>query len=416
MAQKVDFDKLKAEGRLLFYAIRGSHSYGLNIETSDIDYLGVYVAKKEDLLGLGTNYVDMMQDEKGDSTCYEIGKFMNMLIKSSPNVLEALFLDDKFILYEHPLFAELKKHRNQFLTKDCFKSFIGYAVSEIKKARGLNKKCVQDPITKHLNPIDFCYTFYRQGSTEILKWLDYRHLKQEYCGLVKIPNMNDAYGLYYDFGNHMLHENWIDDDVFIETAMNYYHPNWFIRHSKYWAVKYLMNKCKPIGYRGIVGKDDDIYVENMVGSAKIYDLRLSSIEDKDIKPICYMSYNSNGYTSHCIKYKEYKEWVEHRNPVRFQDSQGKGFDRKNMAHCVRLLHMGIEIARDNEVHVNRENIDRDYILGIRRGECKYEELIEYVDNKLEEMKAVMEKSTLPEHVDTSLVNEILLKIRNSFDI
>ena len=47
-------------------------------------------------------------------------------------------------------------------TKECFKPFVSYALEQIHKARGLNKKIV-NPVTERLTPFDFAYTFYKQG-------------------------------------------------------------------------------------------------------------------------------------------------------------------------------------------------------------------------------------------------------------
>lgn len=44
------------------------------------------------------------------------------------------------------------------MTKACFKPFMGYAKTQIIKARGLNKKIV-NPVKERLEPLDFAYTF-----------------------------------------------------------------------------------------------------------------------------------------------------------------------------------------------------------------------------------------------------------------
>jgi len=403
------FESIKAEGRLLYLAVGGSTSQGTAIEgVSDKDYFGVYIAKENQVLGLPRFFTDEVHDARHDIAWYEIGKFMEMLIKSNPTVLSMLFVDDKFIEYEHPLFTEIKSHRDEFVTKDCFGAFIGYAIEQIKKARGLNKKIVEQPILTHSKPLDFCYTFYNQGSTQIERWLDHRHLKQKYCGLVHIPNMHDTYGVYYDFGAHRVNEEgWEYDNEFIE----------FVKE----GIGYVNNlsaiewvRLQPlIGYRGIVGESDDIYIENFVDKPKIFDLRLSSVE-MGAQPICHIVYNQSGYSDSCRKYKEYQEWVANRNPVRFRENKEKEFDRKNIAHCVRLLHMGIEIATTGEVHVNRTNIDREFILNIRLGNTTYDTIIEYVESKMGEMKAAMDTSTLMEHVDQDFVNNLLIYTRTKF--
>lgn len=149
------FESIKEKGLLLYHYIRGSKAYGIDTATSDTDYGAIYVCPQDQILGLPQLYQKEISDAKHDIAWYEIGKFMEMLLKSNPNVLEALFLDDEFILYEHPLMTEIKKHRNEFVTRKCFGALIGYAYEQIKKARGLNKKIVQEPIKEHLMPLDF---------------------------------------------------------------------------------------------------------------------------------------------------------------------------------------------------------------------------------------------------------------------
>ena len=124
-----------------------------------------------------------------------------------------------------------------------------------------------------------------------------------------------------------------------------------------------------------------------------------------------MTYNQDGYASHCKRYTEYQEWVAKRNPQRYLENKEKDYDRKNVAHSVRLMHMGIELAKEGIFHVDRTNIDRDFILDIRLGNRTYDEVITYIESKNEEMKQAMESSTLPEHIDVEVVNKLLLDIR-----
>jgi len=82
----------------------------------------------------------------------------------------------------------------------------------------------------------------------------------------------------------------------------------------------------PSGCRGVINAEAD-------GN----ELRLSSIEDKDDRPVCFVSYNQNGYSSHCRKYAEYQDWVRNRNPIRYESNLDKNYDSKNMMHCFRLM-------------------------------------------------------------------------------
>ena len=73
-----NFDAIRNEGRLLYEYIRGSHLYGLNVETSDIDTSGVYMCKPNELIGLGFDYKDQVSDSKHDNTWYEIGNYLKL--------------------------------------------------------------------------------------------------------------------------------------------------------------------------------------------------------------------------------------------------------------------------------------------------------------------------------------------------
>lgn len=343
--EKYTFKDIENKGLLLLYKyIRGSHSYGLEKPdgTSDIDEGGVFIEPEEWLLGLGKDNQELVADERNDTTWYSLKKYMNMLLSSNPTVLESLFVDDKFVLYEHPIFTMIKQYRDKFLTKQAFKPLLGYSIEQIKKCRGNIEELNEElKISQLFNMVDFIISFYR------------------------------------------LHD---DDKMVLYYTLN----QWFLKHQK------------PIGYKGMVGAD---------GNSN--ELRLSSIK-KDETPICYISYNKDGYSQHCRMYKEYQDWVKHRNTERFKENKDKEFDRKNVAHAVRLMHMGIELAKDGKFNVNRTDIDRDFILKIRLGKTTYDEIISYLEDKKEEMKNVMEESTLPDEIDIAFVNKLLIKIREEY--
>ena len=433
---KYTFEDIRGKGLLIYEYMSGSHMYGTNTTESDKDYGGVYMSPSEQLLGLGIDYQTEIHDKTNDTVWFELNKFMFLLIKSNPTVLEALFADDDCVLYEHPIMTEIKKYRDIFLTKKCFDSFGGYAVEQIRKCRALNKKIV-NPITKRLEPLDFTYTFYNQGSTNVKNWLEYRGLSQLYCGLVNIPNMHDVYGCYYDWGNFFLNEgislklllkvingedefkgicdvemkdivsalkeNDNDETRELYRKKQLYNMVYFImdtyriRHDSEFIVWF--EKQKPIGYKGMVG-DDGLSTE----------LRLSSVS-KGEKPICWVCYNQNGYRKHCIDYKNYKDWEKHRNPVRYQSNLSKNYDSKNVSHAFRLIAMCTEIAQGKGFNVNRRKIDRDFLLDVKNHKYEYDDVIKLLDEKKAIMDEAIVKSTIPDDVDVEAVNRLLIKIR-----
>lgn len=406
------FNEIRKNGRLLYEYVRGSHLYGLNVETSDIDTSGVFICSPNELLGLGFDYKEQVSDERHDNTWYEIGNYLKLLLKSNPTALESLFVPKNKIIGEvHPFMQTILDNKNEFITKDCFAPLFGYAREQIRKARGLNKKIV-NPVTKRLTPLDFVYTFYKQGSTKFVNWLEYFGMYQKYCGLININNMHDTYGVYYDWGAFFSEENVSFDNIekmykenmsptltrmigFILDTYDLYGKN---DETTLINLKNWYDKQKPIGYRGLINEENDSN-----------ELRLSSIP-KGEKSICHITYNQSGYTKHCIDYKNYKDWEKNRNPIRYESNLNKNYDSKNMMHCTRLIHMGLELAKGEGFNVER-TWDRDFLLNIRNHKMEYDELINYIEEKNTEFNEAMKTSTIKEHVDVNFVNELLIEIR-----
>ena len=402
--KKYTFDDIRNEGLLLYEYVRGSVSYHTQVVGSDRDTGGVFLEPIDQVLGLGLDFQDEIADDKHDNTWYGLKKYMNLLCTSNPNILESLFVDDDMVLFEHPIITEIKANRQQFLTKECFNSYIGYAIAQIKRAHGYNKMCVQ-PIETRKWPLDFCYTTYKQGTSNMREWLKNRGLEQRFCGLVSLNNMPMCYSVFYDFGAHNVEKYGGDFEKFKADELYYK----YITENIAIPAKSVVNEWfdehqKPVGYRGIVRED---------GNSD--DVRCSSIE-KFILPICTMCYNKNGFETHCRKYKEYQTWVEKRNPVRYTDNQGYNYDSKNMMHSFRLLHMGLEIAETGEFHVNREGRDREFLLDVRNHKYTYDELIIQLEGTKEKLDKAIELSTLPETISREFVNGLLVDIRHKYQL
>ena len=395
-------EELRNSGLIAYEYKRGSHMYHLNTETSDEDFGGVFFCPKKMLLGLRGRYEEQVSDSKSDVVFYEFGRWLELLLKSNPTVLEGLFAPEDCIVGEvHPAVRKILDNRELFLSKECFKTFYGYAVSQISKARGLNKKIV-NPVTERKDILDFCYTFNDQGSLPIKKFLAENGLDQKYCGLVNIPNMSDGdssiYGVYYDFAAYFKFEN-------IDWARDWYNGNspykkFFPSVSEQLSMQKRIEDKEFFHYGGIV-HPDEIEKSNTV--------RLSSVP-KGEKPVCFMAYNKNGYMRHCRDYKDYKEWEKNRNPVRYESNLGHNYDAKNVMHCMRLVRMAKELAQGKGFNVVR-TWDRDYLLDIRNHKFEYEDVMAQLEKEKLEMEEAIKSCTLPERVDFDKVNDLLYDVR-----
>lgn len=339
---------------LLLDCISGSRAYGLHTSQSDTDLKGVFILPKRMYYGL--EYTEQVNNETNDEVYYELKRFVDLLAKNNPNILELLNTPQDCIKYRHPIMDVLKPEL--FLSKLCKQTFAGYAQTQIKKAKGLNKKII-NPVDKERKTIlDFCYVIHQQGSITLKAWLIKKQLNQEDCGLI---NINHMLGTYAIFHNSQLSQGYL---------------------------------------KGIMSGED------------AHDVSLSSVE-KGLEPIAIMSFNKDGYSKYCKDYKEYWEWVEKRNNVRYENTveHGKNYDAKNMMHTFRLLNMAEEIAKEGKLNVRRQ--DREYLLKIKAGEFSYEELVELANEKIHQIDELYNTCTLPEQPDSVMVEEILVEMREA---
>ena len=107
--KKYTIDYLREHNLIVYEYKRGSHLYHLNVETSDEDYGGVFVCPIEDLIGLRSGYVEQVSDEKNDTVFYELGRWLELLLKANPTVLESLFAPEDCIIKSHPIIDEIRK-------------------------------------------------------------------------------------------------------------------------------------------------------------------------------------------------------------------------------------------------------------------------------------------------------------------
>ena len=374
--------------------IAGSHSQNLNGPDSDEDFHGVYFAPIEAILGLGADYQEEVSDEKHDETYHEFGKWMTLLSKGNPNALESLFVPENLVVGEvHPVIRKVLENRDKFVSKEVVRALSGYAFNQIKKARGLNKKIVKQ-VNERKDVLDFCFVADKQGSKPVKEFLAEHHLDQKYCGVVNIPNMPNTYGVYYDWAAYYKFENdHVSWDSNWETDFNINYP----------AVTDRIEKKDFFHYGGIVHPDD---------IDKSNEVRLSSIP-KGEKPIFMMQYNKDAYTCHCRDYREYQEWVQNRNQKRYSKAEEAGYNQKNMCHCIRLLTMAKEISEGKGFNLWRTD-DRNFLMGIKNGDYSYEFLIWIAEKLLADVNENLPKSDLPDEVDKSFVNDLLVKCREEY--
>lgn len=348
----MNLEELRESGHIIFECISGSRAYGLETPSSDTDIRGVFILPKE--MYYSMDYVDQISNPSNDIVFYELKKFLSLCEKNNPNILELLNVSEECVLYEHPVFAEIKSF--PFLSKKCKQSFANYAYTQIKKARGLEKKIVNPVEKERKSVLDFCFVYHDGKSIELKQFLEAKSIDQTNCGLSGLPHFKGCFNLY---------EN------------------------------------TEIPYKGIVKSEES------------NDISTSSIP-KGETPIGLLYFNKDGYSTYCKKYREYWDWVELRNEERFKTTQahGKNYDSKNMMHTLRLLRMAKEIAAEGKINVKRP--DREFLLKVKKGVYEYDDLVAQAEALKLELDELYEKSNLPEQPEGEKVNQLLIDIRTQY--
>jgi predicted nucleotidyltransferase len=350
--EKLTVDRIKNNGLLIFEVIAGSKSYGLDTATSDTDIKGVFVLPKDMFYGL--EYTAQVNNDTNDIVYYELKRFMELLSKNNPNILEMLNVPEKCVLQRYPIMDMLQPE--MFLSKLCEQSFANYAFTQIKKAYGLEKKIVNPVEEERKSVLDFCFVLEDKDAVHLKKYLAEKNLEQSKIGLAAIAHLRDCYNLYYS---------------------------------------------NEFNYSGVTKKEN------------ANEVSLSSIP-KGEKPIAMLYFNKDAYSVYCKQYKEYWDWVVKRNDERYKTtmSHGKNYDSKNMMHVFRLLLMAKEIATEGKINVYRK--DREFLLSIREGRFEYDELVQQAEALKDELPLLYQQSNLQEQPDVQKINELLIKMREVY--
>lgn len=347
----ITIEYLKKNNLILFEAISGSKAFGLATKNSDTDIRGVFYLPKEKYFGL--EYISQVSNETNDEVYYELGRYVQLLLKNNPNCLEVLATPKECVIYKNPIMDCFKLE--DFISKLCKETFGGYALAQIQKAKGLKKKMNSLIKVDRKTILDFCFILNENQSVELQEWLVSHRAKQENCGLTKIPNSKGMYGLYLD--------------------------------------------CKgDKNYKGCIKNEDS------------NELSVSSINNGESLS-AYLFCNLDAYSMYCKEYREYWKWVSERNENRYETNQkhGKNYDSKNMMHTIRLLQSAVHIFEHSILNIKVDN--REKLLAIKNGECSYENILLEAENLTMLLEKLHHKSLLPEKPNYEKVENILVSVR-----
>lgn len=139
---------------IILLTLGGSIAYGTDVETSDIDFRGCALNKKDEIL-IGSGFEQVVNSET-DTTIYSFKKLVHLLAGCNPNCIELLGCRSEHYVYTNDIGKQLLANRELFLSQRCVHTFGGYANAQLRRLENKAARTVdQASLERHiLNSIE----------------------------------------------------------------------------------------------------------------------------------------------------------------------------------------------------------------------------------------------------------------------
>lgn len=135
---------------IIYHVVTGSTAKGVNTEDSDLDEKGVVALPLDRHFSLEDDFGTVAVQGEKDIEMHSLLKFVRLLLKQNPTILEMLWVDEPFILSSNEYGSMLRENRDLFLSKGIFKSFGGYARDQLMRIKGGLNMLTDKDRTQHL--------------------------------------------------------------------------------------------------------------------------------------------------------------------------------------------------------------------------------------------------------------------------
>lgn len=331
----------------------GSQLYGTNTPLSDTDVRGVFIPTKEYYYGFLDHIRSVKLEDEEDTEFFEIRNFLDLALDNNPNVLEFLFVPQNKLVITSEEWNKILEYRKYFISKKVKHTFLGYAISQVKRVK-LHRRWLLNPPKKKPERKDFGLPENRSLLTQD-----------------QIGAFNRIVSLYLE---QIGHEHELRQQLMqMEESHKYAHMVGQLVDTDYNAIRDIV----PVS-------------ENF----------LEALEKE------------KRYARALQEWKQYQNWKENRNQERSELERKYGYDTKHLQHCLRLLSEGEEILLTGNITFPRP--DKEYLLDVKNGKYKYDELISKLEHIEEYFQNLYNKSTLPKEPNRRKINELCINIVEEF--
>nr|WP_199043575.1 nucleotidyltransferase domain-containing protein [Dyella sp. ASV24] len=349
---------------LLFECIGGSHAYGIATPDSDLDLRGVYAVPAADYMSLEVPG-NQVTDARNDIVFYSLRRVIELLSVANPNVLELLYMPEECVRWCTDAFEPLLAHREAFISQQCVQTHIGYALTQIRKARGQNKWVNQPRPERPPAKEDYCHVIPVQGLLP---------RDESPCRPIPLGRLG------WDLGE-------------FHAAR--------LEHARDGYRLYRYGKTA----RGVF-RDGTLACESI------------PMEDETSRFAGLLFYNEAAWKQALTDHQNYWTWRRERNEARWrqQESGELDYDAKNIMHTIRLLLSGESILKYGYPQVRVEGEQRELLLSIRKGRYAYDELIDMAETIVARCIDKTALSHLRPTVDAAIPGRLLRDMTSLWEI
>jgi uncharacterized protein len=341
---------------VLFQCLAGSRAYGTATPESDDDIRGVFVVPASAYLMLDRPN-DQLADDRNNVVYYSLRRVIELLSEANPNILELLYMPADCVRINTPEMNLLVARRDLFITKQCADTHIGYALSQIKKAKGQNKWINNPKSETPPRKEDYCHIIPLNSNIE--------HLPARPIALNKLGwDLSKYHAARLEYARDMFRLYHYGD-----TAKGVFRGDIIV--------------CEPIPL--------EHEVSHFAG---------------------LLSFNEQGWKQAMVDHQNYWQWRRERNEARWrqQESGELDFDAKNMMHTVRLLLSGKSIVERGQPIVRFVGDQLELLMRIRSGKLTFAEINEIAESIRADCERLKQSSPLPECCDRHQASQLLVAI------
>lgn len=340
--------------RTIFLTKHGSHAYGTNTATSDIDIKGVCVAPARYYHGFVDSFGQADSGFEGlDCAIYDLRKFFKLAAENNPNVIELLFVDESCWLHSDTasLWRKVLDHRDLFLSQNVKWRFSGYAVAQLKRIQ-THRAWLLNPPKKDPTRTEHGLPEFKPMPLDQLQAAENQIKKQLEAWEVDYTDMSES------------------DKIAVKSKISESFAEIELYSDASWTAA-----GRKLGF-------DDNFLEHLQ--------------------------KERGYRGAKAHWKQYQNWVATRNPIRAALEAKHGFDTKHAMHLVRLLRMAREILAGEGVKVKRP--DAEELLAVRNGAWSFDQLMEWKDRAMAEVETALATTKLPRNPDRKRLDAICTEV------